>query len=65
MHLKYDKKMPWALTFSYSRAVQQPALDAWAGKSESTIAAQQLLYQRLELNSLASRGKYNTGLEHN
>ena len=54
---------PWALSFSYARALQQPALKAWAGKAENGPAAQQVLYHRAQLNSWASCGKYNSELE--
>jgi fructose-bisphosphate aldolase class I len=63
MHIKYHKKMPWPLTFSYSRAVQQPALEAWAGKDENVKDAQKLLYRRIKLNNLARMGQYCQELE--
>ncbi|HXB09243.1 MAG TPA: class I fructose-bisphosphate aldolase [Puia sp.] len=55
--------LPWALTFSYSRAIQQPALEHWNGKEENVEAAQQLLYDRIGLNALARQGKYEPGME--
>jgi fructose-bisphosphate aldolase class I len=54
---------PWALSFSYARALQQPALQVWAGKAENGPAAQQVLYHRAQLNGWASCGKYNSELE--
>ncbi|WP_428330029.1 class I fructose-bisphosphate aldolase [Mucilaginibacter sp.] len=63
MHVKYDKKMPWALTFSFSRAIQQPALDIWKGKDENVKAAQKLLFERASLDNIARRGKYTTDME--
>lgn len=59
MNAGYKSKMPWRLTFSYSRAIQQPALDLWKGKDENTQAAQRALYERAKNNAQASEGKYN------
>jgi fructose-bisphosphate aldolase class I len=55
--------LPWALTFSFSRAIQQPALEYWNGKEEHVEVAQQLLYDRIGLNALARQGKYEPGME--
>jgi len=49
---------PWALTFSYGRALQQSTLKAWGGKKENIKAAQQALLVRCKANSDAQRGKY-------
>lgn len=54
---------PWNLSFSYGRALQAPALKAWAGKPENVKAAQQALYKRAKLNSLACLGKYKSDYE--
>ena len=62
MHVNH-KKLPWALTFSYSRATQQPALELWAGKDENVEAAQKALYHRAKLNSDARRGEYKPEME--
>jgi len=56
-------KLPWNLTFSYSRATQQPALDLWAGKPENVEAAQKALYHRARLNGLAQMGQYKAEME--
>jgi fructose-bisphosphate aldolase class I len=50
---------PWALTFSYGRALQQTVLSVWAGKAENVKAAQDALLVRARANSLASLGKYS------
>jgi len=63
MHVKYKGKMPWGLTFSYSRAIQQPALDYWKGKDENVEKAQQILLHRAQLVNAANRGEYTTELE--
>jgi len=55
---------PWELSFSYGRALQQPALHAWLGKKENATAAQQALFKRSRLNGAARYGKYNSEMEN-
>jgi fructose-bisphosphate aldolase, class I len=52
-------QQPWPMTFSYSRAVQEPVLIAWQGKPEQVPAAQKVFHTRLMMNSLAQQGKYD------
>src|SRR5581483_9260302 len=54
---------PWALTFSYGRALQAAPQKAWAGKSENTAAAQRAFTHRAMMNSLAARGQWKQDLE--
>ncbi len=54
----------WKLSFSYGRALQQPALKAWMGKKENIILAQQALSHRALMNKLASEGKWDISLEN-
>ena len=54
---------PWPVTFSYSRAVQQPALELWRGKAGNVAAAQRALMHRLRCNSAARAGTYSAALE--
>tara|TARA_B100000614_G_scaffold87958_1_gene79464 strand:+ start:4263 stop:5267 length:1005 start_codon:yes stop_codon:yes gene_type:complete len=54
---------PWNLSFSYGRALQQPALKAWQGKDENISRAQEAFLKRAKLNSLASLGKYSIDQE--
>lgn len=63
MHVKYKGKLPWALTFSFSRAIQQPALELWKGKDENVKAAQAMLYRRAFLDNAARRGEYSPEME--
>ena len=56
-------KAPWQLSISYGRALQQPALQAWAGREENREAAQQALLKRARLNSLARQGGYEPSME--
>ena len=58
-----DENKPWNLSFSYGRALQQPAIKTWLGKSENVTAAQDALINRAKLNSLATVGKYSTDME--
>ena len=54
----------WKLSFSYGRALQQPALKAWMGKNENTSLAQEALSHRAHMNSLASEGSWSSSLEN-
>ena len=53
----------WKLSFSYGRALQQPALKAWMGKKENASLAQNALSHRALMNKLASLGKWDLSLE--
>ena len=55
--------LPWELSFSYGRALQAPALDAWRGKEENYGAGQAAVFKRAKLNSLAHLGTYETSME--
>jgi fructose-bisphosphate aldolase, class I len=55
--------LPWPLTFSYGRALQDNALKAWAGESANVGAAQKELLRRAKLNGLAATGAYAPGME--
>jgi fructose-bisphosphate aldolase class I len=54
---------PWKLSFSYGRALQDPALEAWHGRDENLSAGRQALSRRARLNSAASVGKYTDEME--
>jgi len=55
--------VPWQLSFSYGRALQAPALKAWAGKADQVMAAQQALLKRARCNSAARFGQYSPDME--
>ncbi len=55
--------LPWALTFSYGRALQASALQAWGGKAATFEAGQQEFARRARLNGLAAAGKYVASME--
>ncbi|MEQ9010051.1 class I fructose-bisphosphate aldolase [Algiphilus sp.] len=54
---------PWALTFSYGRALQAAALKAWGGQSSNVEAAQKAFFHRAKLNGLAATGRYSEAME--
>jgi fructose-bisphosphate aldolase, class I len=54
---------PWQLSFSYGRALQAPALKAWAGKAENVAAAQAAYMHRARLNGAARSGSYTADME--
>lgn len=56
-------QLPWPLSFSYGRALQDPCLKAWAGKAENVDAARKALLHRERCNSLATQGKYSSDME--
>ncbi len=62
---KQFPNLPWNLSFSYGRALQDPALKTWAGKPENVDAAQKALYKRAKLNAAAAVGNYSSNLEKN
>ena len=54
---------PWELSFSYGRALQQPALNAWEGDTANVTKAQAALYHRAKCNSAARYGEYSKDME--
>ena len=52
-------EQPWPITFSYSRAIEEPVLATWQGKEENIEAAQKMLLHVVKMNSLAQQGKYD------
>jgi fructose-bisphosphate aldolase class I len=57
-------EQPWELSFSFGRALQQPVMQAWQGKSENVELAQEALFKRAMLNSLARYGRYQADMEN-
>jgi fructose-bisphosphate aldolase, class I len=55
--------LPWALSFSYGRALQQPSLKAWRGAAGNVAAGQAALTHRARMNGLAALGQYKPDLE--
>ncbi len=57
------KGLPWPLTFSFSRALQNPALKTWRGQASNAAAAQTAFHHRAHMNGLAAQGKWKPELE--
>ena len=60
MNKGYKSLVPWALSFSFGRALQQPALDIWRGNDSNIIKAQEALYHRAVYNRAACMGDYSS-----
>ena len=58
-----EQRLPWTLSFSYGRALQEPCLRTWGGDAARREAAQQALLHRARCNSLACLGRYSPELE--
>jgi fructose-bisphosphate aldolase class I len=63
MNARFKSRLPWALAFSFARAIQQPALEIWRGEEANVQAAQKALYHRARCNQAARRGKYDATME--
>src|SRR5664280_881183 len=63
MNVRFKSRLPWALAFSFARAIQQPALEIWQGKEARVLAAQQALIHRARCNRAARRGEYTAAME--
>ena len=63
MNVRFRGRMPWALAFSFARAIQQPALEIWGGRPANVGAAQQALFHRADCNRAARRGEYDVGAD--
>jgi fructose-bisphosphate aldolase class I len=63
MNVRFKSRLPWALAFSFSRAIQQPALEIWMGQEANVPAAQKALYHRACCNRAARRGEYDAAME--
>jgi fructose-bisphosphate aldolase class I len=64
MNVRFKTHLPWALAFSFARAIQQPALEIWRGEEASVPAAQQALFHRADCNRAARRGEYTAAMEN-
>jgi len=63
MNVRFKSRRPWALAFSFARAIQQPALEIWRGEETNVSAAQQALLHRSRCNRAARRGEYHAAME--
>ena len=67
MNLRFataSSQLPWALTFSFARAIQKPALDIWHGERSNVAAAQRALYHRASCDKAALTGTYTATMEN-
>jgi fructose-bisphosphate aldolase class I len=64
MNVRFKAHLPWALAFSFARAIQQPALEIWRGEAAHVPAAQQALFHRANCNRAARRGEYSAAMEN-
>lgn len=63
MNVRFKTRLPWALSFSFARAIQQPAMEIWRGQEAKVKASQQALHHRARCNWLARRGEYTSAME--
>ncbi|HTI45336.1 MAG TPA: class I fructose-bisphosphate aldolase [Casimicrobiaceae bacterium] len=56
-------RAPWVLSFSFARALQDPAMKAWGGRAQNVQAGQQAFHRRLKMNSLARGGQWKPEME--
>ncbi len=63
MNKLFMGKLPWGLSFSYGRAIQEPALSIWRGESANVTKAQEALLLRSKCNWAARQGKYSAAME--
>jgi fructose-bisphosphate aldolase class I len=63
MNARFSSRRPWALSFSFGRALQQPALEIWHGDEANAVAAQKALLHRARCNRAARRGEYSGTME--
>jgi fructose-bisphosphate aldolase class I len=63
MNVRFKARAPWALGFSFARAIQEPALEIWRGEDRQVRAAQEALHNRASCNRAARRGEYDAAME--
>jgi fructose-bisphosphate aldolase class I len=63
INVRSRSRLPWALSFSFARAIQQLALEIWQGKENNVLAAQHALNHRAGSNRAARREEYTAALE--
>ncbi len=65
MNVRHKSRLPWELSFSFGRAIQEPALGIWHGEQANVMAAQEALYHRASCDRAARLGQYNAAVEAN
>ncbi len=64
MNARFRARVPWGLSFSFARAIQEPAMATWNGAEANVIAAQQSLRHRARCNNAARQGKYDASTDN-
>jgi fructose-bisphosphate aldolase, class I len=64
MNSRYRGRLPWALTYSFARAIQQPAMDIWRGEDANVPAAQKAFLHRARCARAARQGQYTAAMEN-
>lgn len=59
----FENQLPWIVSFSFARAIQQPALEIWKGKDSNVVAAQKMINHRAQYAVSARRGEYTKEME--
>lgn len=60
IHTNFQKQLPWIISFSFARAIQQQALSIWNGKDSNIKEAQKMLLHKAKMNVAAGKGKYHS-----
>ena len=63
MNATFKSRLPWALSFSFARALQEPALEIWHGEARNVVAAQEALRHRAQCDRAARRGEYSAAMD--
>jgi fructose-bisphosphate aldolase class I len=63
MNARFKSRLPWALAFSFARAIQEPAMHIWHGEDGNVPAAQKALLHRARCSKAARRGEYSAAME--
>ncbi len=63
MNIRFKSRIPWPLSFSFARAIQQPALEIWRGDKKHVKEAQEALYHRAKCSWAARKGEYSAEME--
>ena len=63
MNSRFKSRLPWALAFSFARAIQEPAMQIWHGEDSNVTAGQKALFHRANCNRAARRGEYSAAME--
>jgi len=63
MNVRFKSRLPWELSFSFGRAIQEPALEIWRGEQANVGLAQEALYHRAKCDRAAHRGLYDAAME--